>query len=218
MIGLPSGSRAGFTLIEVVVSLALMGLTLAALGGGLRFGTVVWEKSLDKSEEIQSLQVTRRVVDRLVSSAMVRPRVPGSDNPEIAFSGETDSLKFVGHSPLDLNGGPANVLEFDIERGPKGANLVLAWRLYNPDGSDFESGGKGAQQAVLLEGIEGATFSYFGGDTPEGPRDWHASWSGRTRLPELVKLEIMGVGGARVDWPELIVAPRITALPAQLAR
>ncbi|MEE8085084.1 MAG: type II secretion system protein, partial [Alphaproteobacteria bacterium] len=46
----PQPPQAGFTLLELMVSLALVGLLTMVLTGGIRFGARVWEASQVQAE------------------------------------------------------------------------------------------------------------------------------------------------------------------------
>ena len=77
----------GFTLLELLVAITLLGLLMAALFGGLRLGARVWETGetrLDASARVQIVQdfLRQRLAEALPLEAVVRaedaPRSPCS--------------------------------------------------------------------------------------------------------------------------------------------
>ncbi len=59
-----------------------------------------------------------------------------------------------------------------------------------------------------------AEFSYFGiADTDEAPA-WHPDWKDQKTLPELVRLSVTFADGDEGAWPDLVVAPQISATTA----
>jgi hypothetical protein len=64
---------------------------------------------------------------------------------------------------------------------------------------------------MLLDHVAALRFAYFGPPRSGEAPAWVDQWTDRDRLPGLVRVAIERDGAAFAAWPELVVAPRITA-------
>ncbi|MDH3594369.1 MAG: prepilin-type N-terminal cleavage/methylation domain-containing protein, partial [Rhodospirillales bacterium] len=60
----------GFTLVELLVALTLLGLIFVALFGGLRFGTRTWETGNQRSEAFAEVEVMQSLLRRQLAQAV----------------------------------------------------------------------------------------------------------------------------------------------------
>ncbi len=91
-------AQAGFTLLELLISMTLLGLVFVLLFGGLRFGMRAWEHGTTTTDAVDS---TRLVQDLLRSEiertcprrgrSRHRRRTPA---PRVAFHGTPHALAF----------------------------------------------------------------------------------------------------------------------------
>ena len=59
----------GFTLIEILIAMTLLGLLMAMLSGGLRLGTRAWEASDTRSAELARLEAVQGFIRRSLTGA-----------------------------------------------------------------------------------------------------------------------------------------------------
>lgn len=202
----PCGCPSGFTLLELLVGLAVLSLILVMLFGGVRFATASLGRADQASERLSDLRIAHSFIRRHVAAA--RPlAVPGDGRGRLAFEGGPSSLGFatVLAPHLGRGAGP-HWARLSLDEVASGSGLVFARRPLRGTGS--EGGAAAAERSLLLGGVEELRFSYFGVSPPErGPR-WHDRWSGETALPRLVRLRLRRSGGA--PWPDLVIAPMMT--------
>jgi hypothetical protein len=67
----------------------------------------------------------------------------------------------------------------------------------------MEAGGA----ALLLRGLTGGAFAYFGRADGAEAATWHAEWRDAARLPDLVRIRLERPGVAASEW---VVPPRVT--------
>ncbi len=187
-------ARAGFTLLELLVVMTLLGLIGVVAAGGLRFGLAAWERGgstgMAATEANQALKAVRRLID---GARPIPLRAHGDQESAILFTGSPDRLIFA--APLPAAVAPPG--DFLVELRLTGDRLMLR---ATPLGHEIPTLGPEPLSAVLVEGLSGAHFRYFGPMLEEGDQDatasmdWQPVWARRAALPMLVALDL--------DWAE----------------
>ncbi|NCA71663.1 MAG: prepilin-type N-terminal cleavage/methylation domain-containing protein [Sphingobacteriia bacterium] len=217
----------GFTLVELLIALAIVSLIALMLFSGLRLGARAWEGVDAVSERVSAMRGTR---DFLLSSLSQARYVSLKQEERIvsSFTGLADRLELA--APLSEHVGMPGLYLLRFERVPNGESesLILTRWLVHPevlegggdippwtslDASseyfsratpvdlDLASGAFG--QTLMIDHLDVFAITYFGlldGDTEP---DWHEEWVGQSGLPNLVRIEL---GTTAQSWPDLIVA------------
>ncbi|MGB4948699.1 MAG: type II secretion system protein GspJ [Candidatus Competibacter denitrificans] len=193
------GSRAGqagFTLLELVIAITLMGLILVVLYSGLRLGLNSSESGEQRAEATDRLRLVQEFLRRQLAQSMTVYQANDQKEQVVVFAGQPNSIDFVAPMLTQLGQGGL----YRVRVGLANGRLQVRWRPYQPD--DPNAGAE--QQKVLLEGVSKIEWAYFGSerdDDPEPPR-WHTEWSSPQRRPSLVRLNLQG----QQTWPDLVVA------------
>lgn len=194
----PREGQAGFTLLELVVAITLLGLLLVVLYSGLRLGLNGTDSGERRAEATNRLRLVQEFLRRqLVQSMTVRTN-DQQGNRVVVFSGQADGIEFV--APLLAQLGQGGL--YRIRLGASDGRLWMRWRLYRTD--EGPAGGQ-ERETVLLDGVTGAEWGYFGPerDDDQQPPRWRADWSNTERRPLLVRLNLTRPGES---WPDLVVA------------
>lgn len=205
MAGDPARHRreAGLTLVELMVSLALLGLLFALLQDGFTLGQRVWERATTRvSARIDAVEATQGFLrDRI---ARANPAYTLAGNGQISFEGDARSLAFDAPAPDAM--GQGTYLRYVLALTEAG-DLEIAWK---PDTD--RSPVAPMARSVLLSGVAGLDIAYFGTGRGEGPAPprWRDAWRGQAAPPALVRLRVRFPAGDGRVWPELVVAPRAT--------
>lgn len=191
---------AGFTLVELLIAIALFGLILTGLYSGLRMATRASDAGEAHATDNDEL---RAVIGFLrFELGQVYPLVFSDENDQqVIFKGEPDRLSFVASLPQHRGVEGAYLISLVVDQD----RLVLRYRLTKPDRQYlFESGDTG-KEVVLVPGVENVGFSYYGkrGRTAR----FYSRWDDPERLPKLLRMRIRPKGRG-VHWPDLIVAIR----------
>jgi len=190
----------GFTLLELLVAIALLGLLTAILMAGFRFETrqVTREaKHLARSAKLPDAYAFLRA-----HLGDARPVVPvNSNGTAIVFDGRSGAVSFVDAAPQSAL--RAGLYLYSVYFGS--GQLHIRWRPYEglaPADTD-ESG----DDIMLLDGVERAGLEYYGSLVANSGPAWNEEWRGVSDLPILIRLDLVFTGEDRA--PALIVAPRL---------
>ena len=186
-------TTSGFTLIEVLVSVAILGLILTALTGGVSFAGRAWTTQETRIARNGDLDSVLTVVRRLVAS--------GRD-----FDGDEAGLSFVCRLPdaLALRGLFECELRLDSDR------LVLAWRPHRktPELVEFTV-------TELAAHVTDLHLDYFTSGEG-GALGWGDSVKPDDGPPRLVSVALSTLDGA--SRATLIVAPQIEEPPGRAGK
>jgi general secretion pathway protein J len=196
--------EAGFTLAEVLVSLALLGLVLVLLFGNLRFETQAWRAAEVRSDRTSELQTVSDLMRRQLAQAYPFYKL---DESRLDFEGGPNSVRFKAPLPAHLALGGLYDIAYSVIADADGRRLVMARALHRP-GADGR-GREREEQTTLIEGVEGLEMAYFGSIAADREPQWLAEWPGVLTLPSLIRLRVkFPADDARV-WPDLIVKPAV---------
>ena len=213
--------EAGFTLLEILVAMTVLGVLTGLLSTGLNFGTRIWEREKGQLDVATELQLVQDVLRRLLTQALPLAQPPErGKSQEPVFVGKEDSVEFMGPPPAQLLAGGIYAYRLVARNEADGVRLVLDWRLRPPQGGTARIRVTNAElegqdqlatehEVVLLRGLSSAEFSFYGATEEGTSSSWRNNWRSSTKSPQLVRLRVsFRPGDARV-WPELLVAPRI---------
>jgi prepilin-type N-terminal cleavage/methylation domain-containing protein len=174
----------GFTLLETLVALVVLGLVVLGLTQGLRFGVNAWERQVREGARRDDLGATDRILRRLVEQA--EPGHSGGE-PMLQGSRGTMLVRSVLPGPSGL-GVPQPVLA--------AIGIDVAQRLV------LRVSGRGmpAAETPLLAGVDRMELAYW-----RDVSGWQDAWSGRD-LPRLVRVRLVFNDPAR-HWPDILAAP-----------
>jgi general secretion pathway protein J len=192
--------RAGFTLLEVLIALSIVGALLAIAFGGLRVAIGAWNRAGDRAELQQHTRGVAQIIGRAVGAAYPY-RGPMSEAPEkrLLFNGEEHRLEFVTLGAAFPSAVPAafTAMVIALEDG----GLVIRQRVL-PNRSPFSEG-----TVVLRDStIQGVEFKYL-----KGEDSWADSWDaeGDQKLPTAVRIQLTAARHGRLEpLPPITVSVR----------
>ena len=199
---LPSRAR-GFTLVEVVIAMVLVGSILLLTYSGLSFALRAWDAGDTNGRRIAERRLAENFLRRELSE-MFPMRFKDAMTLKMAFEGSANHIRFVSARPPCIQmGGLALVgIEMQDNREKRTRDLVMLRAMPDDEARDFGPLDK-AERHVLLEGVDRVDFGYFGSDNDFQEPQWHDSWKFAGRVPEMVRMRVRTADGAAL--PELTV-------------
>jgi general secretion pathway protein J len=202
---------AGFTLMEMIVGLVLLGLMSIALFSAMRLGVQSWERAETKSQRVVDLRIVEGVLRREVGKAYPL-RVGLANENKIAFEGDSRGLRFLSTLPAHFTTGGLSWISLETVNSSDtenrdSRNLVLRYAVLDGPAQDFSALDKATDQTVLLRDLESVEFDFFGQESETAEPTWRRDWAASARLPNLVKLNLKFRSGSE---------PRILYIPIRL--
>jgi general secretion pathway protein J len=199
----------GFTLVEVLIALTLLGIMMTLLMSTFRAGAKSW----DAGEKIASVTENQFVVHNFLRSYLenARPVVDDfsdEDESEFSFQGNGDSVVFVAGLPANQDRGGLWRFALGLEKNGRSNDLVV---LVEPFFPELDEDAELSETLTLLSNVKTFKLSYFGkGEVTDQDEDWNDDWEEKTELPSLVKIELQLE--EQKQWPEIVVATQIEAV------
>ena len=199
----------GFTLLELLIGMTLLGFMLALLFAGFRLASDSWDAADRQIVRTTDEEMSRVLMRRLLSQLQPVHWKRAMNQP-VAFSGQPEGFRGLAPMTGQAGAGGLRLVELRGEAatqdGKDSFRLILRQAPIRYDVDDFTAGLNDAKDHVLLTGLAGVSFAYFGqpknGDSPQ----WYDKWPESDNLPQLVRVRI---GSPDPGWTDLLVAPMI---------
>jgi general secretion pathway protein J len=182
----------GFTLLEMIVVVAVMGFLMIGLTEGSRFGFRAWKHQADTIADHDQFDAVDRTLRQLLTHVEMRP---GTEPGTLSFTGTLPAAVALGTRRADMD------LMIDPDH-----QLILRWvphRHETPLGNPEKP-----VTTVLLRNVGRMGIGYFEGADPNG--GGQPSWNDQLNAgetPKLIKLTLEFPPGDRRHWPAIVVAP-----------
>jgi general secretion pathway protein J len=186
----------GFTLLEVLIALALFSLMLSLVFATLQMASRTWETAEVRAEKVGGRMVLERFLRHVLGQARVW-RGAAQAEP-FGLVGSASELSFEAF--LLYTAGAPGLQRFTLYLAPKrprGQDLRV--RVARADGT-IPEGEEEARDQVLLEDVVAVKFAYWQ-EGNNGQGEWVDRWDG-TVLPKAVWIEVERQGEV---WPPYIV-------------
>ncbi len=187
----------GFTLVEVMITLTILGFILLMIFGVFRLGLSAWEKGEGLKEDQQRARITSQLIARQVKSTVpYKIKTQKAEGDYLAFEGKADSVKFVSSFPLKM-GQPQGFVYaiYEFQKGEKGNGKLLLYeqRVLNRD--FMKDPPKEEAGVVMMEGLEEVRFEYYREEDPQKNEtgEWMEEWNAQEirELPRALRITVV---------------------------
>ena len=197
----------GFTLVELLVTMALLSLLMLGMASALRTMAQTEERVDARLADADEFRVAtgflRTILGRISAQKNTTSLKIGS-SPYL-FEGLPDAVSWIGIMPARYGAGGRNFFRLAVEPVQGEAALVIRFVPWM-DSATFPDWTL-AQSRVLVKDV--TAFSLVYEDAHQAPPVWVSGWARVDSVPERVRLELQTKAG---PWPVWVVAMR--RLPA----
>ena len=181
---------AGFTMIELVLAMALLGAMMVLLYSGLAFALRSWDAGEANGRRIADRRIGENFLRREMAE-LFPMRFKDPMSVKVAFEGGAQKLRFVSSRPAGITQGGLSLVGVEVEAGatPRERNLVMRRAMPDDEAKDFGPLDR-AERTVLIEDVESVQFAYFGTENDFTDPRWYDTWPYAERIPRLVRLRI----------------------------
>lgn len=179
-----SHGSAGFTLIEALISVLLMGIILGALGTVTAQWLPGWDRGVARLQRIDTLAVG---IDRLAGDIAAAEIVStGNDKTPPLFDGDVLSVTLVRTVLNPNTAGGLEVVRIAETSDDHGPALVRASAPFTPNMPASAGTILFANAVPVIRGPYDVAFSYAGPD-----RVWRDTWHQQITLPRAIRVRLL---------------------------
>ena len=197
------GRAGGFTLIEIVVAMVILGAMLLLLWSGMSFAMRSWDAGDN---------VGRAAADRRIGEAFMRRelgelfpmRWKDATRVRMAFEGDKEHLRFVSARPAGVSVGGLSLVSIEVTGDARKGERHLTMRRAQPDDAaeNFDPL-DAAESTIVIAGVDSVQFEYFGAENDFTDPTWRDDWKPTDRIPQLIRIGVKMAAGAPL--PEMTV-------------
>lgn len=174
---------AGFTLLELMISIALISLIIVIMASAMRLSYRSIDKGEARSAYLERLKVTFSLMESQIQSAIPLTRHE-DEAGRVFFEGSADTVKFASN--------------YSLTEGQRGYVMVTYKTRSGDDGTralyieENTIGVENAREIKLLEGIKGVSFEYFRkeSDAEEVQGEWVGEWTDELLFPRKIRITL----------------------------
>ena len=203
---------AGFTLLETLVGLTLLGVMLILIYSSLNVALRAWDTGEKRVAEASHQRVVQSFLRRDLGQIFpVRWR--GIPESRIAFEGAKNDLKFVTTLTLGASAreggmqwGHLYVADDETPGGERRRTLFIKRSPFNLQAKDWD-GLDAAKPIPLIADVKSFEIAYYGAENEITEPQWNSEWTNPLRMPQLIKITLQVDNGR--DVPPLVVSLRL---------
>jgi general secretion pathway protein J len=196
--------QAGFSLVEMMVSLLILGMLATMLLSGVHTGRRVWQDVNTRAGNGDTFSSARMLMTQMLGQSFPSTRYDAS-SPYAYFTGNQTSIRFQG--PANSMIQPGDIRDQYLFLSNKGKLLLASKSLYALDNSLPGQVRQTPQTLTLMENVQSLEIDYFGAAAPDRKLRWRTLWYGQPALPALVRIRLTFSAGDERRWPDLVIHP-----------
>jgi general secretion pathway protein J len=198
--------EAGFTLVEMIVALALFSLLSVLLFNNVGFGVRAWRSGSARSDELQRSVVAQQLLRRLLGNSYPMIVADNAPQPRVDFDGTRDTVEFLSDAPIVSGDAGRFRFKLFVNRTRERTDLVMTAA---PELAGTEDAS--ATRTVVVSDLDHVELAYFGAPAPGTSAQWNDSWQKQSDMPSLLRLRVSFPANDPRTWPDLLIAPRVRA-------
>lgn len=194
-------ARGGFTLLELLVAMSLLGIVLAILSGGLQLAVSSLRSGEARAAALERNRGSMRIIMAQLESFLPLTASEDNGSRSFQFRGGSDTLRLA--SGYSAWGGPRGAVLVEYRSETKGNGRLRLLARESPASiqgaeSDMPQGGAESvkeagpqgRQYMLFDDLAALKFEYFRREPGEEKGEWVEQWQETTSVPEKVRLSV----------------------------
>ena len=172
----------GFTLLELTVSIAILGLIVLIVAAAMRLGYRTVDSGEKRIESLERMRASVNIVDSQIQSEMPLT-YDDEGETKFYFKGERKFMQFATN--YSIWGGEKGyvVAAYKVESGDNGKEVLYV--------SENIVGVESKRETKLFDNFETIYFEYFFKDPTEEEGEWVEQWTDEVNIPEKIKLHLV---------------------------
>lgn len=193
----------GFTLLEVLFSLSLLGILMALVASTLSSSNRTLLLSEQYSNRLTEIRTAQSFMRGALQQTLAMTFLDDADNHPLMFEGQPEQIRFIAPLPTQLAGG-AQLHKLYLSENDHGTtDLQASFFQISPQGS-----AQWGTPQMLLQNVQHLRVSYRGEDNERSATGWLETWPWPQRLPQYVRIELDAEGS--IAWPTMVIAIRLS--------
>ena len=191
-------SDAGFSLLELLVSLVLISLLMVAMPAALQLAKRTQSTATQLDRQATTQAAASFIEQRLAEATAIYDR--GDDGRlQVIFRGEPNLLAFIAPVTFATAQSGLARLQFEIGTDPDGrSGLIMTWSAWRPPAiGDRSNTQPVAQSRTIFPAATQFELRYFGAASPTQKPEWTPTWTRMDMIPEHIEFRISN--GADLD-------------------
>lgn len=195
--------HAGFTLVELLVTMLLLSMIMVGLASVMRSTGQAQDRIELRLSQVDDFRVARGFVDTVLGRVSARraARLLQVGESPFQFTGRAQELVWVGVMPARFGMGGRSFFRLALERGRSGPSVILRFAPW--DGGTGYPDWSAAESFELAHSVTGFSLAYEDSWLPVP--SWVPEWRRTDSLPARVRIDLTTEAGS---WPLWIVPLR----------
>jgi prepilin-type N-terminal cleavage/methylation domain-containing protein len=177
----------GFTLLELIISIALVAIIVLIVAGAANLGYRSFNSGERKMNAVERLRSSLTIIDAQVQSGVPLTLEDGGDK-QYYFVGDQDTLKF--STNYSIWGGQKGyvIVNYRVEVDDRGKRSLLA--------TEYKVGMENQKEIKLLDGFDEITFDYFKQEETDEEGEWVNQWVDEEMMPSRIRINLVKSGNS----------------------
>jgi len=186
----------GFTLLELIISIAILGLIVVIVGGAMKLGIQSVERGEKRIDALERIRTSLNVIEAQIQ-CMTGLTYDDNGEKKRYFKADRDSLQFSTNYSIWGGQRGYTIVSYDVGTDNNGKQSMKA--------SETIVGMSDSRETSLLGSFDKIYFEYFSKGPTDEKGSWVDNWTDDINIPEKIKLHLVS---AQNDFA-LIIPVRI---------
>jgi general secretion pathway protein J len=190
----------GFTLIEMLVALALMGMIAVILITSLQIGGYTWQRVMNATSTTEEIAQAQETLRLRLSALIPEQQATGEIGQSAFLISNGTSLEFSGAAPEASADG---ISRYQLAvSAHSGALEIRSW----PEQGHLDDPSNSKAEALLPHVTSFAVQFWLKPEATVGR--WVDRWDSK-KIPQLIRIDVKFAANDKRRWPPLYIEPRV---------